>query len=285
MRPHALHAISLPLSLRTTQGFSLMTSRMMAGYLQQPEQYIGFVPTVNNAATNATLPAPSGLANPLGEVYPELVNDPPGHMQAFHDLHARSKCIACGAGFDNNHQLAQHGTAEGHHPYACICRRTFGRLDSLRRHVNSLSSNSGYECDYCSKHDGNNAFARLDNLKQHLKAYHRFEDKFLDTIRQRGARQISVQAETPSQASAAWPMVSPNPPVVFGQSFMPGMSFNAGQDVMYVAGTGQDFNPVQGVGPFLDFGNGQVDAVLPAELDPQLGSATGCTFDLLNFNN
>jgi hypothetical protein len=83
---------------------------------------------------------------------------------------------------------------------ACVCGKTFTRKHTLERHIRTAAakelrmlpqgplpnlalgpSSTGFECGYCTKYLGLNAFARRDNLRQHLRRSHRkTEDEIRD---------------------------------------------------------------------------------------------------------
>ncbi|KAI1484776.1 hypothetical protein F5X96DRAFT_662900 [Biscogniauxia mediterranea] len=60
-----------------------------------------------------------------------------------------------------------------------MCGANFTRPDALRRHIacKSKSVTPQYPCRFCDRHLKDKAFPRRDHLAQHLKVYHRIENK------------------------------------------------------------------------------------------------------------
>ncbi|KAK4215160.1 hypothetical protein QBC37DRAFT_419756 [Rhypophila decipiens] len=80
-------------------------------------------------------------------------------------------------------------------PDVCLCGKPFSRPDALRRHIRTVhrtptqanptaSGTSGpagrYPCVCCERHRDANSFVRRDNLRQHLKVYHRMNKEGID---------------------------------------------------------------------------------------------------------
>lgn len=77
---------------------------------------------------------------------------------------------------------------------ACLCGKSYSRLDSLNRHIrtvtktqssgidtaSSLTATNKYPCNLCNKHSGNSAFVRRDHLRQHLRVYHKYNKESID---------------------------------------------------------------------------------------------------------
>ncbi|KAI1635971.1 hypothetical protein F4809DRAFT_641955 [Biscogniauxia mediterranea] len=61
----------------------------------------------------------------------------------------------------------------------CVCGVRFTRSDALQRHITckSKSVTPQYPCRFCNRHQGDKAFLRRDHLAQHLKIYHKIENK------------------------------------------------------------------------------------------------------------
>lgn len=54
------------------------------------------------------------------------------------------------------------------------CGRTFGRLDTLKRHLLiHQGSGKSYSCPHCPKYQEDGAFRRKDHLTQHMRQFHR----------------------------------------------------------------------------------------------------------------
>jgi len=99
----------------------------------------------------------------------------------------------------------------------CVCGKAFTRKSSLTRHIKTAiaqelrmlpqsplpnlspgPSSIGLECGYCTKYLGLNAFARRDNLRQHLLRSH---GKTKDEIRDYLQRYDGLMAQSRFQGS------------------------------------------------------------------------------------
>ncbi|KAK2033413.1 hypothetical protein LX32DRAFT_87862 [Colletotrichum zoysiae] len=95
-----------------------------------------------------------------------------GRVQLEHPL----ACAECMLKFRNNAKLQEHANEAQHSPFACVCGRTFARLDVLNRHVECLGSDlPKFPCRFCKRHRGKDGFRRRDHLLQHIRGYHKFE--------------------------------------------------------------------------------------------------------------
>ncbi|KAK3369243.1 hypothetical protein B0T24DRAFT_596008 [Lasiosphaeria ovina] len=83
----------------------------------------------------------------------------------------------CFADFPTRKSLHEHANQTGHLPFGCWCGKLFKRADTLNRHITPPS----IECEFCTNHDGDKAFRRLDHLRQHLSVFHRFNKKAIDS--------------------------------------------------------------------------------------------------------
>ncbi|KAI0860023.1 hypothetical protein F4860DRAFT_233634 [Xylaria cubensis] len=125
-------------------------------------------------------------------------------------------CIECFAVFRNDNQLLEHGKNTGHRPYGCDCGKTFSRLYTLTRHLSSKSVASvtsrlgaKHSCPLCTKYDGENGFIRRDHLRQHLRVFHKLDDKGIELVNDRADRMAA--AEAVNNAMRAVPQQIPMP--------------------------------------------------------------------------
>lgn len=83
-------------------------------------------------------------------------------------------CLQCNISFKSISELGQHATKLQHGAFKCKCGQPFKRLDSLGRHLIKYQPGARqYSCLLCDRYEGEKAFTREDNLKQHLRVYHR----------------------------------------------------------------------------------------------------------------
>ena len=83
-------------------------------------------------------------------------------------------CLQCNISFKSISELGQHATKLQHGAFKCKCGQPFKRLDSLERHLVKYQPGARqYSCQLCDRYEGEKAFTREDNLKQHLRVYHR----------------------------------------------------------------------------------------------------------------
>ena len=83
-------------------------------------------------------------------------------------------CLQCNDSFKSISELGRHATEVQHDAFRCKCGQPFKRLDSLERHrVKYEPGARQYSCQLCDRYEGEKAFTREDNLKQHLRVYHR----------------------------------------------------------------------------------------------------------------
>jgi len=109
--------------------------------------------------------------------------------------------------FVNNAQLQRHGEEANHHPYSCICGRTFGRLDPLIRHIRSKNKVLTHVCELCDEDDHPRAFARLDHLNQHLTHKHpEYQRGHLDPA----GPAMGLQAQSPQPDIPDFPCLAPD---------------------------------------------------------------------------
>ncbi|KAK1597649.1 uncharacterized protein LY79DRAFT_351241 [Colletotrichum navitas] len=95
-----------------------------------------------------------------------------GHVQLDHPL----TCAECTMKFCSKAKLEGHANEAQHSPFACICGKTFARLDVLNRHLDCLGSDlPKFPCQFCKRHRGKDGFRRRDHLLQHIRGYHKFE--------------------------------------------------------------------------------------------------------------
>ncbi|KAM7203986.1 hypothetical protein V8F33_001957 [Rhypophila sp. PSN 637] len=87
----------------------------------------------------------------------------------------------CGKHFPSRAKLNDHARKENHRAFLCLCGSGFTRSDALTRHAkgHSPEQSAKFECPLCEKHDGEQAFKRRDNLRQHLVVVHRLEGGWL----------------------------------------------------------------------------------------------------------
>ncbi|KAK1986035.1 hypothetical protein LZ30DRAFT_706900 [Colletotrichum cereale] len=95
-----------------------------------------------------------------------------GRLQPDHPL----TCVECEEKFRTNSKLREHANEAQHSPFACVCGKTFARLDVLNRHLDCLGSDlPKFPCQFCKRHRGKDGFRRRDHLLQHIRGYHKFE--------------------------------------------------------------------------------------------------------------
>lgn len=83
-------------------------------------------------------------------------------------------CLQCNDSFKSISELGHHATELQHDAFRCKCGQPFKRLDSLERHrIKYEPGARQYSCQLCDRYEGEKAFTREDNLKQHLRVYHR----------------------------------------------------------------------------------------------------------------
>lgn len=83
-------------------------------------------------------------------------------------------CLQCNTSFKSISDLGQHATKLQHGAFRCKCGQPFKRIDSLGRHLIKYQPGARqYSCQLCDRYEGEKAFTREDNLKQHLRVYHR----------------------------------------------------------------------------------------------------------------
>lgn len=83
-------------------------------------------------------------------------------------------CLQCNTSFKSISELGQHASKLQHGAFRCKCGQPFKRLDSLGRHLIKYQPGARqYSCQLCDRYEGEKAFTREDNLKQHLRVYHR----------------------------------------------------------------------------------------------------------------
>ncbi|TRX88198.1 hypothetical protein FHL15_010887 [Xylaria flabelliformis] len=149
------------------------------------------------------LPNSGALENP--EEYP-VIQASHGKVEFFLPF----TCFGCLRVFRNNSKLLDHGKAADHHPYACFCGKTFSRLFSVTRHLSSRevasvagSAGPRHPCPLCTKYDGEYGFNRRDHLRQHLRVFHKLDNKGMESIMGPTGRRAVAPAEAVSNAAGA----------------------------------------------------------------------------------
>ncbi|KAI0186055.1 hypothetical protein EV127DRAFT_484565 [Xylaria flabelliformis] len=167
------------------------------------DDYTGHDQRLFQASDRPDLPNSGALENL--EQYPAI--------QASHgrvELFAPFVCIECAAVFQTNDKLWKHGKDVGHRPYGCDCGETFSKLSSVKRHLSSrkvasVTSSVGprHPCPLCTKYDGENGFNRRDHLRQHLRVFHKLDNKGMESIMGPTGRRAVAPAEAVSNAAGA----------------------------------------------------------------------------------
>lgn len=102
-------------------------------------------------------------------------------------------CAVCAMPFSKNQDLEQHSSALSHPAFRCACGKQFSRASCLTRHINSHVGTK-YQREWCD----NKSFPRLDKLRDHLRAFHRFGTRALSELRGRMSAQEMSDTSTPS---------------------------------------------------------------------------------------
>ncbi|EGY22533.1 uncharacterized protein VDAG_03971 [Verticillium dahliae VdLs.17] len=85
-------------------------------------------------------------------------------------------CAQCQSDFKNDTGLGDHALTVQHQPFQCTCGQSFSRLDVLYRRKDIYSQDMPkHPCRYCKRHRGRNGFKRKDHLRQHMRAFHKFD--------------------------------------------------------------------------------------------------------------
>lgn len=96
-----------------------------------------------------------------------------------HDLHGPiqtskpNMCQGCTKSFHSTAKLERHAKSLHHNAFKCKCDKTYACLDILKRHCDQTPK---FPCPHCNRYTGANAFAREDDLTQHLRTYHRINN-------------------------------------------------------------------------------------------------------------
>ncbi|KAI0857756.1 hypothetical protein F4860DRAFT_336268 [Xylaria cubensis] len=103
-------------------------------------------------------------------------------------------CAECHEAFGSNSELVDHARYNKHSPYACSCGDKFARRDVLVRHLKGFTKESAkYQCTFCKRHRGKQAFRRRDHLVQHLRGYHKMEQDEINKVsRGREVRNLQI---------------------------------------------------------------------------------------------
>ncbi|KAF2965061.1 hypothetical protein GQX73_g8523 [Xylaria multiplex] len=105
----------------------------------------------------------------------------PDHREVWDD--SAVACAECNGTFGGPVELSQHADECQHSSYACFCGVKFARHDTLLRHLNGFTEKGArYECTFCRRHLGKQAFRRRDHLVQHLRGYHNMEQEKINDI-------------------------------------------------------------------------------------------------------
>ncbi|KAK5636508.1 hypothetical protein RRF57_012220 [Xylaria bambusicola] len=117
----------------------------------------------------------------------------PSHYPSWDD--STIACAECNETFEDETSLIKHGKYRKHSPYACSCGVKFARADVLSRHIKGfLKESAQYQCPFCKRHRGKQAFRRRDHLVQHLRGYHKMDSEeinnFLPSDSKRPSRQL-----------------------------------------------------------------------------------------------
>lgn len=73
--------------------------------------------------------------------------------------------------------VEQHLVLSESHPFKCLCGKEFANLYTLERHVQSNNRLvPEYPCPECVEYQGKKGFMRRDDLVQHLRSFHKYED-------------------------------------------------------------------------------------------------------------
>ncbi|KAJ3562280.1 hypothetical protein NPX13_g8621 [Xylaria arbuscula] len=105
----------------------------------------------------------------------------PRHHLVWND--SAISCAECGEISKDESELVSHAKNKKHSPYACSCGVKFARINVLNRHVRSfLKESAKYQCTFCKRHRGKNAFRRRDHLVQHLRGYHKMDPEEINDV-------------------------------------------------------------------------------------------------------
>ncbi|KAI1366344.1 hypothetical protein F5Y08DRAFT_301400 [Xylaria arbuscula] len=105
----------------------------------------------------------------------------PRHHLVWND--SAISCAECGDIAEDESKLISHAKNQKHSPYACSCGVKFARTDALNRHIKSfLKESAKYQCTFCKRHRGKNAFRRRDHLVQHLRGYHKMDPEEINDV-------------------------------------------------------------------------------------------------------
>ncbi|KAI3320598.1 hypothetical protein HD806DRAFT_225327 [Xylariaceae sp. AK1471] len=124
------------------------------------------------------------------------------HLPDHHEVWDASAiaCAECGKTFTHYSQwedegyVLNHAKSEKHSAFACSCGAKFARKDVLIRHLKSLTKESAkYQCTFCRRYRGRQAFRRRDHLVQHLRGYHKMEPEEINDISPPATRLTSRQ--------------------------------------------------------------------------------------------
>ncbi|TRX90464.1 hypothetical protein FHL15_008633 [Xylaria flabelliformis] len=103
-------------------------------------------------------------------------------------------CAECHEAFRSRIELVDHARYNKHSPYACLCGAKFARRDVLVRHLEGFTKESAkYQCTFCKRHRGKQAFRRRDHLVQHLRGYHKMEPEEINKASPPMSRVRSLQ--------------------------------------------------------------------------------------------
>ncbi|KAI1734883.1 hypothetical protein F4680DRAFT_436798 [Xylaria scruposa] len=107
------------------------------------------------------------------------------HLPGHHEVWDGSAitCAECDEPFRSKYELADHAIYNKHSPYACSCKTKFARRDVLLRHLKDFTKESAkYQCTFCKRYRGKQAFRRRDKLVQHLQGYHKMEPEEINKV-------------------------------------------------------------------------------------------------------
>ncbi|KAI0192713.1 hypothetical protein EV127DRAFT_310548, partial [Xylaria flabelliformis] len=119
----------------------------------------------------------------------------PSHREVWDE--SAIACAECHEAFRSKSQLVDHARYNKHSPYACSCGDKFARRDVLVRHLEGFTKESAkYQCTFCKRHRGKQAFRRRDHLVQHLRGYHKMEPEEINKISPPRNQVQSLQIQT-----------------------------------------------------------------------------------------